>query len=191
MNKIKLFKWITGIAFTALVALSAGNAFAIDPATRVVSPFWQHAGNTYTFVAVTHPSLSGMNSDIGVTVTAFLGDGGEGAANVYGTAQDFTVSAGSTSKIFIFGTNLQSSNSLFNTANFPSDTVILGSTTAGGTGYLRFEPTGSADVTMLSYWGAVVFTGSNTGFAMEFIGDLNDSSSHPNQAANTFPSGLN
>lgn len=191
MKMKRMVRWIIGIATAAFVALPVHSAFAIDPSTNVISPFWQHAGNTYTFVAVSHPSLSGMDPAVGVTVTAFLGDGGEGAANVYGTSQNFTVNAGGTNKIFIFGTNLQGTNSVFNAANFPSDTVILGSTTAGGTGYLRFEPTVASDVTKLSYWGAVVFTGSNTGFAMEFIGDLNDSSSHPNQAANTFPSGVN
>ncbi len=196
MKMKQIFRSITisGMAVFVLLAVSANNAFAVDPSSRVIAPYWQHAGSTYTFIGVAHPSLSGMASDIGVTVTAFLGDGGEGAANIYGTSQTFTVSAGQTSKIFVFGTNLQTSNSLFNEANFPNDTVILGSTTAGGTGYIRFDPVqaGSTnDVTRLSYWGAVVFSGSNTGFAMEFIGDMNDSSSHPGQAANTFPSGVN
>jgi len=32
---------------------------------------------------------------------------------------------------------------------------------------------------MLSYWGAVVVETNTTGFAMEFIGDMHDSSSAP------------
>ena len=70
-----------------------------------------------------------------------------------------------------------------------------------GPGYLRFDPIASTpktdsgngfqDITMLSFWGAVVFEGSNTGFAMEFIGDATDSSSHPDMTSGRFPSGVN
>ena len=35
---------------------------------------------------------------------------------------------------------------------------------------------GWRDPTMLSYWGSVVVEKNTTGFAMEFIGDMNDSS---------------
>ena len=34
---------------------------------------------------------------------------------------------------------------------------------------------GFRDSTMLSYWGAVVIESNTTGFAMEFVGDMNDS----------------
>ena len=34
---------------------------------------------------------------------------------------------------------------------------------------------GWRDPTMLSYWGSVVVEKNTTGFAMEFIGDMNDS----------------
>ena len=36
---------------------------------------------------------------------------------------------------------------------------------------------GFRDTTMLSYWGSVIVEANTTGFAMEFIGDLNDSTS--------------
>ena len=34
---------------------------------------------------------------------------------------------------------------------------------------------GFRDSTMLSYWGSVIVEANTTGFAMEFIGDMNDS----------------
>jgi hypothetical protein len=34
---------------------------------------------------------------------------------------------------------------------------------------------GYRDATMMSYWGSVVVEKNTTGFAMEFIGDMNDS----------------
>ena len=36
---------------------------------------------------------------------------------------------------------------------------------------------GFRDSTMLSYWGSVIVEANTTGFAMEFIGDMNDSHS--------------
>ena len=53
--------------------------------------------------------------------------------------------------------------------------------------YLNYGPVGAADpypsgerdgfrdATMLGYWGSVVVEANTTGFAMEFIGDINDS----------------
>ena len=34
---------------------------------------------------------------------------------------------------------------------------------------------GFRDITMLSYWGSVIIEANTTGFAMEFMGDMNDS----------------
>jgi hypothetical protein len=199
------------MAVLITLLLSVGQAFATNTtdvanSTSVVSPFWQattpNAGGSYTFVAITHPSLSGMHSQIGVTATAMLG---AGDGSEYGTSVDFTVSAGETYRLFIFGTP-QGSGSLFQgLANViasdggASVNGIIGTST-GGTGYLRFDPIatnpttdsgdGYQDITMLSYWGAVVFDNVFTGFAMEFIGDMNDSSAHPNSGT-SFPAGLN
>jgi len=208
MIKQRVFRYIAATAVLASLVLGAGPGFAqteVTNANSVVSPFWQAqgpvAGQTYTFVAITHPSLAGMHSQIGVTATAFLGDGA--TASTYSTAVDFTVSAGTTHKLFIFGTPQVSGAfpgiaTLINTDSTVSG--IIG-TNAGGTGYMRFDPisstpktdggSGFQDITMLSYWGAIVFEGSNTGFAMEFIGDATDSSSHPNMTSGRFPSGVN
>jgi hypothetical protein len=91
--KIKhLKRYLIGIAMTAFLVLLAGNAFAVKNASRemidgdpansfannyiVASPYWQVEGGTsYTFIAVTHPSLSGMSSTIGVTINAIASTG--------------------------------------------------------------------------------------------------------------------
>ncbi len=214
MTKQRVFRYIAALAVLTSLVLGAGPAYAqsintlsseVDNASQVVVPFWQaqpgSAGLTYTFVAITHPSLAGMNSQIGLTATAYLGTGS--TSNTYGTSTDFTVSAGTTHRLFIIGTPQTSGafpgiNSLINTDSTVSG--IIG-TDNPGTGYLRFDPiasnpktnsgNGFQDITMLSFWGAVVFEGSNTGFAMEFIGDATDSSSHPDMTSGRFPSGVN
>jgi hypothetical protein len=45
---------------------------------------------------------------------------------------------------------------------------------ANGAGFSK-SGEGWRDHTMLSYWGSVVVEKNTTGFAMEFIGDMNDS----------------
>jgi hypothetical protein len=46
---------------------------------------------------------------------------------------------------------------------------------AGKVGGLTRSGEGYRDHTMLSYWGSVVVEKNTTGFAMEFLGDMNDS----------------
>ena len=118
--KINHFKrCLIGIVMTAFLVLLAGNAFGdeatasknasrdhndgTDNATKhdkgkyannflVVSPYWQvEGGASYTFVAVTHSSLSGMASQIGVTVHAI---GSDKVQYTNSEAQTFTVGAG-------------------------------------------------------------------------------------------------
>ncbi|QPJ60466.1 MAG: hypothetical protein G3M70_00595 [Candidatus Nitronauta litoralis] len=160
-------------------------------AASVMTPYWQAGSGNYTFIGLTHPSLSGMASEIGVSVKAFLTDGG-----IFGPVAEFTVNAGTTSRLFIVPSNHPSLTS----ANLPNAQIITGHT-ATGTGGLRIDPIatspntvvpgdGFPDVTMLAYWGAVVFESGNTGFALEFIGDLTDSASHPAMAAGRLPSGV-
>ncbi len=142
----------------------------------VISPFWQAGSGTFTFIAVSHPSLAEMNSEIGVTVYAIQGDG-----NLFAPSRDFSISSNVTQKIFILATG----SGLVSEALQPT-AVFLQGPSSGGQGFLSFQPVASdpnltisgggyADVTMLSFWGAVVVQSTSTGFAMEFIGDANDS----------------
>ena len=58
------------VAILAFLALLAGNAFAFENSSRIVSPYWQSDSGSYSFIAVSHTSLSGMASQIGMTVNA-------------------------------------------------------------------------------------------------------------------------
>jgi hypothetical protein len=207
--KIKhLKRYLIGIVMIAFLALLSGNAFADKAVTSlpsrdcnkaidgsqceyannymVVSPYWQvEMGGSYTFVAVSHSSLSGMASQIGVTVNAITSAGA-----AYDTAETFTVSAGTTKRVFIIPTNHASINSTTVT-----DAAFLAGASDFTYGHVRITPAAShpqlkeatntvpksgrgdgfRDTTMLTYWGSVIVEANTTGFAMEFIGDLNDS----------------
>jgi len=169
------------IAILAFLALVAGNAFAIENKSRVVSPYWQSDSGSYTFIAVSHTSLSGMASQIGLTVNALTNEN-----STFGTAVTFTVDAGSTTRVFLVGTN----HATVNPTSIPTGKFISG-TTNFTHGHVRIDPIatrpqdlvatggnlgdGYRDATMLSFWGSVVIEQNTTGFAMEFIGDMSDS----------------
>jgi hypothetical protein len=157
----------------------------------VASPYWQvEGGSSYTFIAVSHSSLSGMASQIGLTINAITS-----AKTAYDTAETFTISAGATQRVFIVPTN----HATVNSTNI-SSAVFLSGTTDFTYGHLRIGPAatypqlktgmeggasslsfrspagaGFRDPTMLTYWGSVIIEANTTGFAMEFIGDMNDS----------------
>ena len=169
------------IAVLAFLAVLAGNAFAFSNSIGVVSPYWQSDSGSYTFIAVTHTSLSGMASQIGLTISAINND----KSLFSGSALTFTVTSGTTTRVFIVRTN----QSVINSTSISSAKFIVG-TTNFEHGHLRIEPIatdptarvqlgllgdGYQDITMLSFWGAVVIESNTTGFAMEFIGDMADS----------------
>jgi hypothetical protein len=179
--KTKLTKRFSSlIAILAFLALLAGNAFAVENKSRVVSPYWQSDSGSYTFVAVSHTSLSGMASQIGLTINAL------GSDNVaFGSAVEFTIEAGTTTRVFLVSTN----HATVNPTSIPTGQFITG-TTNFKHGHLRIDPIASnpetrvavgnlgdgyQDATMLSYWGSVIVEQNTTGFAMEFIGDMSDS----------------
>jgi hypothetical protein len=178
------------IAVLAFLALLAGNAFAFDNGSRVVSPYWQSDSGSYTFIAVSHTSLSGMASQIGLTLNAITND-----QSAFGTAVSFTVQSGTTTRVFIVRTN----QSTINSTSISNAQFIVG-TTNFEHGHIRVDPVatnpnaragstnealsvgiqsligdGYRDITMLSFWGSVVVETNTTGFAMEFIGDMADS----------------
>ena len=178
------------IAVLAFLALLAGNAFAFDNSSRVVSPYWQSDSGSYTFIAVSHTSLSGMASQIGLTLNAITND-----QSAFGTAVSFTVQSGTTTRVFIVRTNQSTINStsisaaqfIVGTTNFEhghirvdpvatNPNARVGSTNSVGTiGIQSLTGDGYRDITMLSFWGSVVVETNTTGFAMEFIGDMADS----------------
>ena len=125
-----------------------------------------------------------MASQIGVKINAITSAGA-----AYDTAESFTVTSGSTQRVFIVPTN----HATVNSTNI-STAVFLSGTTDYTYGHLRITPQtthpmlkaggklnwsnvgdGFRDSTMLTYWGSVIVEANTTGFAMEFIGDMNDS----------------
>ena len=167
-------------------------ALAIENKSRVISPYWQSDSGSYTFIAVTHSSLSTIASQVGMVINAIQND-----LTAFGTAVTFTISAGSTERIFIVRTN-----STVNSTNISSAQFIVG-TTNFKHGHLRIEPVatnpaatfgfniGRRDITMLNFWGAVVIETNTTGFAMEFIGDMQDSAATPSMADSAPVAGVN
>ena len=179
--KTKLTKRFSSlIAVLAFLALLAGIAFAETNNKSVVSPYWQSDSGSYTFIAVSHTSLSGMASQIGLTVNALGKD-----QNKFGTAVSFTIDSGTTTRIFIVNTSHATVNPttiptgkfIQGTTNFKFGQVLISPVASNPertTGHHEPFP-GYRDTTMLSYWGSVVIEQNTTGFAMEFIGDMNDS----------------
>ena len=103
----------------------------------------------------------------------------------FGTAVSFTIDSGTTTMVFIVNT----SHATVNPTSITSGQFIQG-TTNFAFGQLLISPVASnpelttphaepfpgyRDTTMLSYWGSVIIEQNTTGFAMEFIGDMNDS----------------
>ena len=188
--KTKLIKRVPNmVAILAFLALLAGNAFAFENSSRIVSPYWQSDSGSYSFIAVSHTSLSGMASQIGMTINAISSD-----QSAFGTAVTFTIDSGTTQRIFI----TRSGHSTVNSTSIPTGNFITG-TTDFEHGHIRIDPIatsptaptgtesltgeGYRDATMLSFWGALIVESNTTGFAMEFIGDMHDSA-----AATTFNS---
>lgn len=187
------------IAITAFLVLVAGNAFAIENKSRVVSPYWQVDSGSYTFIAISHASLSGMASSIGITINAL-----DKTGTAYATAISFTITAGSTQRVFIVPTNHTSVNSTSITT-----ALFLAGTSDFTHGHVRIDPVASdptvkeinnfpigqgagfRDATMLSYWGSVIIEANTTGFAMEFIGDVGDSASSTGMHGTSGTTGVN
>ena len=164
-------------------------ALAIENKSRVISPYWQSDSGSYTFLAVSHSSLTTIASQVGMVINAIQND-----LTAFGTAVTFTISAGSTERIFIVRTN----NTVINSTSISSARFIV-RTPNFKHGHLRIEPvatnpttgTGRRDITMLNFWGAVVIETNTTGFAMEFIGDMQDSSATPSMDDSAPVAGVN
>jgi len=179
-----------------LCSPSFNNAWAIENKSRVISNYWQSDSASYSFISVSHSSLSGLASQIGLVVNAIQSD-----LTAFGTAVTFTISAGSTQRIFIARTNHPS----LSAAEIPTASFIIG-TSSFSHGHIRVEPVASnpaivaadtpsgrgfRDITMLNFWGAIIVESNTTGFAMEFIGDMHDSAATPSMDSSTPVTGVN
>jgi len=203
MKTKKLFQILVLVALCFFWPKGFNSVWAIENKSRVVSGYWQSDTASYTFIAVSHSSLSGLASQIGVVVNAIQSD-----KTAFGTAVTFTISSGSTQRVFIARTN----HSVINPTTIPTASFIIG-TSDYKHGHIRIDPVASnpeiglnpsldagasnyenrgfRDVTMLNFWGAVVMEANTTGFAMEFIGDMHDSSATPSMDNSVPVSGVN
>ena len=159
-------------------------------AHRVIAPYWQSDNSSYSFIAATHPNLEGLAPQIGVVVKAVTNNG-----MLFGSAKTFTIDKGATKRIFI----VRNGHPSINSTNL-TDVELITGTSSFKNGFVHIAPVASnpevssqgfRDVTMLSYWGAVVIEANTTGFAMEFIGDIQDSAATPSMDNMAGVSGVN
>lgn len=158
-----------------------------DKARMVISPYAQVVPNdSYTFMAVNHPSLDTALTQIGVAIEV---RGMNTVPNTSaGRATTFTVDAGETHRIFIVNVThptINTSNASFTDSRthliFTQDAAQFGNLRAVSVNEAPISATtvGSvrkyANLSQLSFWGVVFTESSGTGFAMEFIGDAHDS----------------
>ena len=168
-----------------------------------ISPYAQAVPNdSYTFIGVSHPSLDSAVTQIGVVLEVV--DMTTTVDTAAGRAVIFTVGAGETHRVFVANqshSDINATNTAFqdarthiiptvNSAQFGSVRVTsvserpeqnpAGRFVLGQDGSKKFDNVGQ-----LSIWGIVYTQASGTGFAMEFIGDMHDSSTgHHNGTAN-------
>ena len=187
IKRLILFALI-GMLFFAQAASGQSQADITRESTRLaISPYAQAVPNdSYTFIGVSHPSLSSALTQIGVVVEAI--DMTTTVNNAAGRSQVFTVNAGETHRVFIVNQSnatINSSNSAFT----DSRTHLIPTIDSAQFGQVRIttvseSPTTAVSVggvnkyenlAQLSIWGIVYIEASGTGFAMEFVGDMADS----------------
>ena len=164
-----------------------------DKTRRVIAPYAQVVPNdSYTFIGVSHPSLSTSLSQIGVILEVrgmtTVPDNPAGRATV------FTIGSGETHRIFVVNVGhptINTTNSSFTDSNthliFTHESAQFGNINAlsvnqhptEGIPFINPANLGIlykyANLSQLSMWGVVFIPSSSTGFALEFVGDAHDS----------------
>jgi len=176
-----------------LKGLTDRNArVALAPYAQVVPD------DSYTFIGISHPSLATAHTSIGVAVEVL--DMTTVPNNAAGRAAVFTVSAGETHRVFVVNQSHSTIN--LNNSSFTdtlthiittSDTSQYGNIQVTGIGTSPNKTTTTAkrpgdyrdggnalsradNVSQLAMWGVVYQSANGAGFALEFIGDMHDSS---------------
>ena len=152
-----------------------------------VSPYAQAVPNdSYTFIGISHPSMDTASSAIGVAVEVIGMT--TTTNNAAGRAQIFTVDAGETHRVFV----VNQSHATINTSNAAftdSRTHIIPTVDSAQFGSIRVTTVADdantsvtvgsnktfENLAQLSMWGIIYVESSGSGFAMEFIGDMQDS----------------
>ena len=191
---MKNIKQLTLVALFGVLyfAQVAGAVIEKEDTTRfstrvAISPYAQAVPNdSYTFIGVSHPSLDTALTQIGLVLEAV------GMSTAAGTQSSrsavFTVDAGETHRIFIVNASHSSINDQ-NSSFTDSRTHLITTSNSAQFGAVRvttvnvFPTTATvvatknkfANLAQLSMWGIVFVEASSVGFAMEFIGDMADS----------------
>jgi hypothetical protein len=152
-----------------------------------VSPYAQAVPNdSYTFIGISHPSMDSASTAIGVAVEVIGMT--TTTNNAAGRAQIFTIDAGETHRVFV----VNQSHATINTSNASftdSRTHIIPTVDSAQFGSVRVTTVASdantavtlgsnetyENLAQLSMWGIIYVESSGSGFAMEFIGDMQDS----------------
>ena len=193
MKTQKFLHIFFGVLLGSLWSNNFNSVWAYENKSRVISGYWQSDPSSYTFMSVTHSSLEGLATQIGLVVNAIQSD-----KSAFGTALTFTISSRETKRIFIVRENHPD----LSPATIPTASFIIGSSNFKH-GHIRIDPvssnpeiqtpsgSGFRDDTMLNFWGAVVIEKNQTGFAIEFIGDMHDSAATPSMDSSVPVSGVN
>ncbi|MZG54596.1 MAG: hypothetical protein F3744_11145 [Nitrospinae bacterium] len=191
-NKIML---LLLFGFVVLAQSAQAQTTARDTrnsASLAISPYAQAVPNdSYTFIGVSHPSLDTALTQIGVALEVI--DMTTTLNNTAGRVAIFTVDAGETHRVFVVNqshSTINTSNSSFtdarthlintvDSAQFGSIRITSVSERPENAAASRFVTVGSTpkfdNLAQLNIWGIVFIESAGTGFAMEFVGDGQDS----------------
>ena len=205
-NKIILLMLFGFAVFTQSVQAQTQADDTRFSSRLAVSPYAQAVPNdSYTFIGISHPSLDSALTQIGVALEVI--NMTTTVNNAAGRVQIFTVDAGETHRVFVVNQSHATINNL-NTSFTDSRTHLINTVDSAQFGSIRITSVserpqlaaGLRDVTVgttkkfdnlaqLNIWGIVFVEASGTGFAMEFIGDAQDSTLGGNANANSTLSG--
>ena len=189
---------------TAAPNLVADSLGVTHNARLAIAPYAQVVANdSYTFIGISHPSLATAHTSIGLVIEAM--DMITVPNTNAGRAAIFTVSAGETHRVFVINQSHATINGN-NASFTDTQTHLITTTDASQFGNIKVTSVGthpygatldtnrpgrySDTVTrptgihvmrydglnQLSMWGVVYQESNGAGFAMEFIGDMHDSS---------------
>ena len=191
-NKIILLMLFGVTVFTQSVQAQSQAADTRFSSRLAISPYAQAVPNdSYTFIGISHPSLDSALTQIGLALEVI--DMTTTVNNAAGRVQIFTVDAGETHRVFVVNQSHATINNL-NSSFTDSRTHLINTVDSAQFGSIRITSVserpqlaaGSRDVTVgttkkfdnlaqLNIWGIVYVESSGAGFAMEFIGDAQDS----------------
>ena len=185
------------ITSSPLVAGGTGGTGPSWNARIAIAPYAQVvADDSYTFIGISHPSLATAHTSIGVVVEAM--DMTTVPNTSAGRAAVFTVSAGETHRVFIVNQSHATIN-LNNSSFTDTQTHLITTSDASQFGNVRVVGLGTNpsivtpttnrpgaytsgslsrfdNISQLSMWGVVYQSANGAGFALEFVGDMHDSS---------------